>query len=301
MTEEAQKPEDMTEAEWAALQGEEGGPGAEETPIAGDDELDAGGETDEQKAEREAAEAAAAAGAAGETEEQKAERLAAEAAAAEAAANEKKQPPPVLISQAPADAEAKLTEITTKKADLATKFDDGELSAKDYQVAMDALNKEERGIEMAVHEANIATKMQAQQARNTFLQEVQTFTDGTLYKQSPLAWEALNAAVKSVGSDPANANLTARQILEKAHADVLKDPVLNSAFASAKQPGKAPGKKPAAEIPPTLGRMPSAEHTDTSGDKFASLDRLFERDPLAYEEAVGKLSASDREAYLARA
>lgn len=287
MTEVAQKPEDMTDAEWDALNSDEGGLNPDDdTPIAGDDELEAlaatGNEqqTDEEKAAADAAAAAAAAASAEETKEQ--------------------PPAPVLVVQPPADAEAKLTEIATKKADLASKFDDGELSAKDYQLQLDALNKDERAIELQVHEANMAAKMAAQQARNSFLAEVKSFTEevNPLYKQSAVAWKALDEAVKKVGSDPENANLTGKQILEKAHEIVTSDPVLKAAFG-ASRPAKAAAPR-AADAPPTLGRMPAAEITDTSGDKFAALDRLSSTNPLAYEEAVGKLSPSDLEAYLSR-
>lgn len=302
MTNEAQKPEDMTDEEWAALNSDDGGLNPDDNvPVAGDDELETGEETAEQKAAREAEEAAAAAAAAGnETEEQKAARIAAE----EAAANKEKPQPqaPVMVSQPPADADAKLAEIKTSKKELAGKFDDGELSTAEYTEKMEALNDQQRQIELAVHEANIAAKLNAQQARNTFLQEVRSFTDNTLYTESPTAWNALDAAVKKVGADPESASLSGRQILEKAHAEVLKDPLIKLAFDARKPGDKKPGdKKPAGDLPPNLGRMPAAESEDTNGDRFSSLDRLFARDPIAYEEAVGKLSQADRDAYLARA
>lgn len=304
MTNEAQKPADMTDQEWEALQSDEGGLNPDDNvPLAGDDELEDGGETPEQKAARETEEAAAAAAAAAgnETEEQKAARIAAE----EAAANKEKPQPqaPVMVAQPPADADAKLAEIKTSKKDLATKFDDGELSTAEYTEKMEALNDQQRQIELAVHESNIAAKLNAQQARNTFLQEVRSFTDNTLYTESPTAWSALDAAVKKVGSDPENASLSGRQILEKAHAEVLKDPLIKLAFDARKPVGanKPADKKPGGDLPPNLSRIPAAESEDTNGDRFSSLDRLFARDPIAYEEAVGKLSQADRDAYLARA
>lgn len=290
------KNEDLTQAEIDALNDPEGGLSPDDTvPVADDSELDGG----EKKPDD-----AGAGGNDGETDEQKAARLAADAdAAADDGKNNDGQPPaPLLVAQVPADTEAQLTAIKTQKADLAQKFDDGELSAKDYQLKLDELNGQERQIELLLHKAQIAQDMSAQQARNAFLSEVKTFTEevNPLYKQSAVAWKALDEAVKKVGNDPENASLTGKQILEKAHAEVMKDPVLSAAFgqqSTARKPGKQDAKTGEAP-PPTIGRLPAAESVDTNGDKFANLDRLQAIAPMKYEEAVGKLSPADLEAYL---
>lgn len=275
MTTEADvKPVHMTDAEWEALNDADTGPSPDGGAIVSDD--DDGGDAD--------AEAAAAAAAE------------ADAAAAEAAAATQ---PPLLVAAAPADADALLAELATQKEDLATKFDDGELSAKDYRAQLDALDKQERKIELDLHTAKIAADMDAQQKRNAFLQEVSAFTKDTAYTKSTLAWGALDAAVRAVGADPANAALTGRQILEKAHAEVLKDPVLAAAF-TAKQTQKDDTKPPKTVIPPTLGKVPAAEMEDTGGNRFAGLERLLETDPMGYERAVGKLSPAELDAFLSR-
>lgn len=300
MTDAAVKPPHMTDVEWNALQSEDGGPNPDETTVldlgdedtttgAGGDDTTEGGEGEDTTK-----------GADGDDTAKGGDGQDTVSGASDDAAPQA----PLLVAQVPADAEAKLTDIAKQKDALATKFDDGEMTAKEYQTQLGALDKQEREIELAVHKAQIASDLNAQQARNAFLREVQDFTSGTLYKESPLAWSALDAAVKKVGSDPANANLNGRQILEKAHAEVLKDKVLATAFAQHKAPakddqGKHPAKKQV-DLPPNLGRMPAAEPEDTSGDRFASLDRMQRTNPLEYEKAVGKLSPADLEAYLSR-
>lgn len=298
---------DLTEEERLALADDEAGPNPDdEIAVATDDDLEAE-ETPEQKAARETAEEAAAAAAAGnETEEQKAARLAAEAAASEK--DKESAPAPLLVSQAPADAEAQIAAIKSQKKDLFKQFDDGELSTAQYGEKLEELNDQQRQIELAVHDANLAARMAAQQARNSFLAEVKAFTEeaNPLYSKSATAWQQLDAEVRRIASDKeASANLSGRQILAKAHENLMKDPLLKAAFDAdaatrGAQPGKQeqPGKK--TDIPPTLGRVPAANANDTGGDKFANLDRLFERDPLAYEEAVGKLSQAERDEYLSR-
>lgn len=302
MTDEAVKPPHMTDIEWEALQSEDGGPDPDETPVLdlGDDDTATGADGDDTAKGGEGEDTAAGAG--GEDTAKGGEGQDTVAGAGDD--DDAAPPAPLLVAQAPADAETKLADITKQKDALATKFDDGEMTAKEYQTQLGALDKQEREIELAVHKAQIAADLNAQQARNAFLREVQDFTSGTLYKESPLAWSALDAAVKKVGSDPANANLTGRQILEKAHAEVLKDKVLATAFGQHKAAaGKEDGgkqQKKAVVLPPNLGRLPAAEPEDTSGDRFAALDRLQRTNPIEYEKAVGKLAPADLDAYLSR-
>ena len=47
--------------------------------------------------------------------------------------------------------------------------------------------------------------------------------------------------------------------------------------------------------------MPAADVEDTSGNRFAVLDRMSNTDPLGFEEALSKMSQADRDAYLASA
>ena len=51
-------------------------------------------------------------------------------------------------------------------------------------------------------------------------------------------------------------------------------------------------------VPPTLGKVPASAATDTDDGKFAHLDRLADSDPLAYETAVAKMSAAQRDEYM---
>jgi hypothetical protein len=67
----------------------------------------------------------------------------------------------------------------------------------------------------------------------------------------------------------------------------------------ANDPKKGERKQP--ELPPTLRSVPAAESADTSGNRFAALDRLLETDPMAHEEALAKMSRADRDAYMAAA
>ena len=231
----------------------------------------------------------------------------ADAAAAEAAKQQEQQPAeqkpqsaPYLVAEAPADAEAKLTEIATKKGELATKFDDGEVTTAEYQAELDKLNREERAIERQIDRAQLAAEMEEQRATNERETAINTFLAGVDIPRDPknLRFQVLDAAVRSVASDEANADLSAPQIMQKAYDLCVEQGVLQAKAApkQQQQQQQAPAKKQI-EAPPSLARMPAAEATDTGENRFAWLAAI--RDPDKHEAAFNKLSAADQEAYLA--
>lgn len=296
MPEHEQKPDHLTDEEWEALHDEEGGLSPnDDAPVVDDDDLD--DEAARADAEKAAADAAAAA---------EAERVAAEAAAADAAAAEaeaarlaEEQRLAQQQSQQQDDSAAKLAEIASQKNALDEQFDGGDMTSKEYREKLADLEKQEREIEVAKAAAQAKAQAEYEAERRAFLTEARNFMKGTPYEASPTAQQALDAALKRIGADPSLNGKTHREYLELAHAEVLKDPVLAIAFK--KQDDKpaptAPGKKP---VPPTLAKMPAAQGTEAGENRFAALDRLADVNPLAYEDALAKLSPADRDAYLAQ-
>lgn len=292
--------EGLTDEERAALEEAEAEDEAasdatdEEKEGDADDAKDQGGEADAGEADGGTGDGADAGGDAGQA--------AADAPATDPAA-------PLLVAEAPADADTKLKEIADKKASLVEQFDNGDITAKEYQTQLDALSKQEREIELKMHEAQIAQKLAEQQRVNQWLTQVKEFTtrDYPEYGKSKFLWIALDTAVKEVGSDPANAELSGAEILRKAHERVvadLGDAVFKSRATADKPAAKAEGKPlkgSKATPPPTLAKVPAAEHNDVENGKYAVLDRLAETDPLAFEERLMKMSEAERDAYLARA
>ena len=209
------------------------------------------------------------------------------------------QSAPLLVAQAPEDAEEKLTAIATKKDELIEKFDNGDITAREYQKELDALNKEERTIELDVREAQLAAKLEKQRQQNEWFATCNAFVaSNSVYKDARL-YRALDAEVRELASKPETANWSGQKILEEAHKNLSDAFGLPSAKAAAPAP-KTP-VKPRAELPPNLAKVPSAEIEDTSGGKFAVLDRMANTDPIGYEAALAKMSEADRNAYLASA
>jgi hypothetical protein len=260
---------------------------------AGDDEAAAGAGGD-GAADDDAGDAGASAAAGrddGETDEP--------GAAAEQPALAPKQTAPILVAEPPADAEEKLADIASKKEALLTQFDDGDITAKEYQQQVDALGKQEREIEFAKHEYEMAQKMELQRQKNDWDEQCATFLDGHKEYSDPNRFELLNDTIKAIAAMPRNRDLTGPQILDKAHRMVLAD--LGETLPAPAQPAgkKAPAAKP--NLPPNLAKVPAADTTDTAGNPFAALDRLQATDPEAYEEALFKLPEAERNRYLAQA
>lgn len=275
--------------------GKEEGQGEEGNPGANNAEGKAGGEDA----------GAADAGNGGDGDDAGKDGAGAADANADAAAIQASQLAPLLVAEAPADAEAKLTEIGQKKSSLSDQFENGDITAKEYQSGLDALNREERGIERAVEKAQIAAEMRQQQETNNWLTQVNEFIGKTQpeYTSSRVRYMALDAFVREIGSDPANAGMTGAQILAQAHQRVVDD--LGEVKPTGGQPKTNADGKPLkgskAQPPMTLGKVPAADNNTVEDGRWAALDRLRDSDPMAHEEKLMKLSEAERDEYLARA
>lgn len=293
-----------------------------ESAAAGNDGAQAAQDNDDGAAaagaESEGAEAAAAGdGAAGDA--------GAGEAADDAAAAAYDAPAPILVAEMPENAEARMKEFGEKKTSLLEQHENGDITTKEYQTQLDALNKEERALEREIDKATTAQELHQQQQINHWMGQVKHFTTKIHdeYAKSKARYQALDMFVREVGSDPANANLSGPQILEKAHAKVIADlgeapkakTTTTTAAAAAAKTGATtdpkakakelnaagrPLKGSKAEPPKTLRDAPAAAANDTGDSgKWAALDRLQETDPEAHENMVMRMSADERDQYLA--
>ena len=284
----------LTPEERAAL-GEDDGAGTNANTDDANTDTDTDTNTDE---DTKAAEDAAAAAA--DKAKQEADAAAAEAKTEEAAeaTTDAQQTAPILVAQPVADAEARLTELATKKDALLTQFDDGDITAKDYQKQLDELSKQERKIEFEVHEAQLAAKLEQQRLQNDWNATCNAFIENhAVYKDNPRLYKALDAEVRELAAKPDTANWSGAKFLEEAHKNLKTAFGFNEPDAATTKP--ADSQRQQRELPPNLAKVPAANLEDTNGGRFAVLDRLANSDPIAYEEALNKLSATERDAYLA--
>lgn len=203
--------------------------------------------------------------------------------------------------------DAALKVIADAKAKLDQDIDDGEITMVEFRKKLDDLNKQERDAERSLdkHERELeratdkATGL-ADQERNRGKEEwdkqCAEFLDANkAYMTDNTKMQMLNSYVITIAkSEPA---LTGPQILAKAHRIVSGEPEPAATAADKKTVKKVEAKKP--ELVPNLSKLPAAEGTDTGSDgRWASLDRLRDKDYDAYEKKLGEMSSADQDAYL---
>lgn len=202
---------------------------------------------------------------------------------------------PILVVDKPADADDQLKAIASQKEDLITKFDDGEITAKEYQQQLDALAKQEREIERTLERAALAAEMEQQRLKNEWTNTVNSFIAANpVYKDNARLYRALDQEVRDVANSDDGKTLTGAQILAKAHQSLAEAFGLQTNRPAAQQQ-----RPPKADAPPSLHGVPAADANDVTGGKYAALDRLANTNPIAYEEALMKLPDAERDAYLA--
>lgn len=203
--------------------------------------------------------------------------------------------------------DAALQVIADAKAKLDKDMDDGEITMAEFRKKLDDLNKQERdaerGLDKRERELERATDKAtglADQERNRGKEEwdkqCADFLDANkAYRTDNAKMQTLNAYVITIAkSEP---KLTGPEILAKAHRIVSGETEAAPAAADKKTAKKVEMKKP--ELVPNLSKLPAAEATDTGSDgRWASLDRLRDKDYDAYEKKLGEMSPSDQDAYL---
>lgn len=284
----------LTPEERAAL-GEDDGAGT--NAKTDDAATDTDTNTDE---DTKAAEDAAAAAADKAKQEADAAAAAAKTEEVAEAPTDAQQTAPILVAQPVADAEARLAEIATKKDAILTQFDEGDITGRDYQKQLEELSKQERKIEFEVHEAQLAAKLEQQRLQNDWNATCNAFISANpVYKDMPWAYKELDAKVRELANPeihPETTNWTGQKFLEEAHKALKAQYKFPDAPASDK-PNDS--QRQPRDLPPNLAKVPAANLEDTNGGRFSVLDRLANTDPIAYEEALNKLSATERDAYLA--
>lgn len=227
-----------------------------------------------------------------------------EAAAAAKLEAEKPEPQraaPILVAEVPEGAEARLTEIATEKGALADKFDDGDMTSKEYQAELEKLNKEERGLERQIDKAQMAQDLENQRITNERMTEINTFLKevGIPHDPKNLRFSVLNQAVISVANEDTDGRLSVREVMQKAYDLCIEEGALQAKKVdpAPKDPTPAAKAKTPIKAPPTLANVPASEITSTEDNRFAFLNRIT--DPDKREAAFNKLTPADQEAYLA--
>ncbi len=225
-----------------------------------------------------------------------------------------KATPPLLNAELPADFNEQMEGINTRRSEirsekraLTDKYEDGDMTAKEYHDQLDKLDDElselmdkRSDLRMQENKARIAQEANQSQAEQRWYSTVEVFMsehpeitkNQTLVQAYDTIVQRVTAETMKAGKEPGIADL------RKAYKQWAED--LGMA-APEKKTEQAPQKKQelrqTRNVPPTLGKVPAAESNNTDDGKYAYLDRLAERDPVKYEEAIAKLSPAQWDEY----
>jgi hypothetical protein len=188
-----------------------------------------------------------------------------------------------------AEDEARFGTIDTLLDDIATKFDDGELTAREMREQTKPLEAELAEL----RERRAIAKMSGQNVVNAWYgSTVPLFlAEHTEYKEGSGRHKLLDTYVKELQTAQPD-NPTDPKILVDAHAKVIAE--FGEVAGAEKPVKKANGKQ--RELPPNLGAIPAADQTVvTVPNKFIRLEKLKGAE---YEKALARLSTADRDLYL---
>ncbi|ENO82069.1 hypothetical protein B447_05008 [Thauera sp. 27] len=206
---------------------------------------------------------------------------------------------PQFTAAVPEDLAARLEGVNQRFGELQQKLEDGEISVADYVVQNQALVDERMALKLAEEQAKWAASQNAAQREQRWKWEVERFYSGesaAIYKD-PILKAALDVAVRQLDADPANAKRSDAWILEEADRQVRERMNLGSTQRQSRD--RKGGKQPdLSNLPKTLANLPAAELSETGADEFAYLEKLADKDPMAYEAALRKLTPEQEARYL---
>jgi hypothetical protein len=232
-----------------------------------------------------------------------------ETAAAAAVEDEPAPAPATYRAELPEDFQAQVDDLKTKREELAEKFKAGDIEFDEFRAEDTALANEERKLDRAITKAEIANEMNAQKFETEWRSNVLDFTNdvvkngGIDYRKDLAGQKKLDGFVNQIFSDPDNATLTMREVLDKAHAMVklVYKPAAAATTtvttsATEAKPAKTVSRKPdLSKLPATLAHVPGGDDpTDIGGGEFAALDGL---DGFELEQAIARMSPAQRDKF----
>lgn len=265
---------------------------------------------DEAAAQAKAKEDAAAQAAA---DKQKTDDAAAAQAEADAAAKAKAEPEPepekpvvaprprgVLNDTLPEDYSQRVEANNTAMDELAQKYEDGDISFAEYNKGMRKLNEEAMDLR--------EVKMRAEISEVSSTNSVQQHWDGLMGSFLTAHPEAISTPVRQNAFDHILREITAPVMaaggmpgqaeIDKAYARLAEEFGIQAKQPDGDKGAQPPAAKKENKVPPTLGAVPAAAHTDVDDGKWAHLDRLAEQDPIKFEETLMKMSEAERNEYM---
>lgn len=218
-------------------------------------------------------------------------------------------PQPVFKPVATEELKAKYDDIDKREEELIEKFEEGELTTREYNAQLRALNKERGDLDWQQRKDELNRESVEQQIERQWQADVKAFAERhpEIYA-SEEDFKALDLLVQSITKAKAEQGLRYGEAeLERAYRIWADERGIAPPKPANEEPGQQQkqGQQPkqqqkAMDIPPTLAKVPAAAPEDTDDGKFAALDRLADSDPQKYQETIARMSADEYDAYTRR-
>lgn len=218
-------------------------------------------------------------------------------------------PQPVFKPVATEELKAKYDDIDKREEELIEKFEEGELTTREYNAQLRDLNKERSDLDWQQRKDELNRESVEQQIERQWQADVKAFAERhpEIYA-SEEDFKALDLLVQSITKAKAEQGLRYGEAdLERAYriwADergiAPPKPANEEPGQQQKQEQQPKQQQKARDIPPTLAKVPAAAPEDTDDGKFAALDRLADSDPQKYQETIARMSADEYDAYTRR-
>lgn len=212
-----------------------------------------------------------------------------------------KPAPTTYAAELPADFEAKQSAVKDKLGDLRKAFREGALEVDEYEAQREVLERERDELNTARTKAEISSEMRQQDAANAWQAAInKAFDDaataaggGIDYRKDAAKAADLDAFVRRLGDDPANADKGMEWFLAEGHRRVRA--LHGVAAAPVPVPTAAPRRAPVELAPKTLAQVPGADGPGDVSGEFADMDAL---DGDELEIAISRLSPVQLDKYM---
>lgn len=214
--------------------------------------------------------------------------------------------PVVYQATLPDDFDDHVKAIDDAEAEVARKFEAGEIEAPEYVRETRRIAKERGELDRIQVKVEMAAEMSQQAAMHQWQQQVSKFmrqakkADGVDYLGDESLGAEFDTMVKALANNPAHADKSGAWFLGQAHKAVKA--MRGIAGKPDPKPAVTNDGKPASRKPPidkapkTLAQVPGGDGPGDVADEFVNLDNL---DGDAYETALARLTPAQRQRYLA--
>jgi hypothetical protein len=225
------------------------------------------------------------------------------------------QPIPRYDAKLPDDFDAQVKALADKELNLKQQFKAGEIEFDEFEQARSDLFVQREQLTIARTKAEISQEMNAQTAEQLWVHAVNEFMSDTAklsgaaggidYRKDAEKASDLDGFVRSLAARSEHAHQSMAWFLTEAHKRVLalhgiaiKTPAdqTTDSDSAAKPPAKPIDRKPPLDIAPkTLAMIPGGDGPGDVDGEFADVLAL---EGLAYEQAIARMSSTERERFL---